>query len=143
MTAERREILDKVNALIDKRKTELLNRFPSIHEIDDGIIIRFFTDWDNCHTNELIRYKKIINEKNPEDITIFYFLPKGADVVPIKRDYIHSMACLSGKLQININGELQTITGFKKIAFDSDYFEGVALEDTYILTTNRAQLPDF
>ena len=39
MTNERRLILDKVNMLIDKRKVELFKRFPSIHEIDDGIII--------------------------------------------------------------------------------------------------------
>ncbi|MFA5207259.1 MAG: hypothetical protein WC428_01015 [Candidatus Paceibacterota bacterium] len=137
MTNERKVILDKVNELILKRKKELLKHLPSIHEIDDGIIIRFFTDWDNCHTNEQIRYKKIIDEKRPEDITIFYFLPKGAEVVLLKREYIKDIACLSGKLELNLNGIIQLISGFNKFCLDTDEFQGVALEDTYILTTNR------
>ena len=136
MTPERKAILDKVNELIEKRKKELLKAFPSIHEIDDGIIIRFFTDWDNCHTNDLIRYKKIIDDNKPEDITIFYYIPKGAEIKLIKREYIKDMACLSGKLELNLNGVVQYITGFKKICLDTDEFEGVALEDSYVLTTN-------
>lgn len=137
MTTERKAILDKVNELINKRKAELLKSLPSIHEIDDGIIIRFFTDWDNCHTNDLIRYKRIVDEKRPDDVTIFYYLPKGANIVPIKREYIKDMACLSGKLELNINGFIQYVTGFKKIVVDCDEFQGIALEDTYVLTTNR------
>ena len=46
------------------------------------------------------------------------------------------MACLSGKLELNLNGVVQYITGFKKICLDTDEFEGVALEDSYVLTTN-------
>jgi len=137
MTVERKAILEKVNALIDKRRKELLSCLPSIHEIDDGFIIRFFTDWDNCHTNELIRYKKIIDEDKPEDITIFYFIPKYAEIVLIKRDHIKDIACLSGKLELNLNGIIKQIIGFKKFRIDTDEFSGVALEDTYVLTTNR------
>jgi hypothetical protein len=136
MTPERRAILDKVNELIDKRKKELLDQFPSIHEIDDGIIIRFFTDWDNCVNN--IKYKKIIDDTKPEDIVIFYFLPKGAIIELKKRDYIRCISCLSGKLELIINNKVICLTGFKKFCFDSDEFQGVALEDTYVLTTNRA-----
>ena len=60
MSNERKLILEKVNMLINKRKAELLKRFPSIHEVDDGIIIRFFSEWDDCVNN--IKYHKIINE---------------------------------------------------------------------------------
>jgi hypothetical protein len=137
MTTERRAILDKINVLIDKRKNELLKCFPSIHEIDDGIIIRFFSNWDNCHSNELIRFKKIINDKRPEDITIFYFIPKGAKIDLIKRKYIKDISCISGKLELNIGGINQQICGFKKIHIDTDEFQGVALEDTYVFTTNK------
>jgi len=135
MTDERRIILDRVNALIDKRKAELLRGLPSIHEIDDGIIIRFFTEWDGCVND--IKYRKIIDENNPDDINIFYFLPKGAVIELKKRDYIHSIECLSGRFELNIDGESKLLTGFKKISFNTEEFQGIALEDTYVLTSNR------
>ena len=86
MTEEKRIILEKIDELIDKRKTELLKRLPSIHGIDDGIIIRFFTDWDDCINN--IKFKRVINDDNSDDVVIFYYLPKGAVVKLEKRDYI-------------------------------------------------------
>ena len=60
MTTERKELLAKVNELINKRKKQLLDKLPDVHEVDDGIIIRFFTEWDNCDVNEDIKYKKIV-----------------------------------------------------------------------------------
>jgi hypothetical protein len=137
MSEEKQIILKKIDELIDKRKADLLKCLPSIHEIDDGIIIRFFSEWDNCDTNELIRFKKIVDADRPEDITIFYFLPKGAIVVLKKRDYIHCVACLSGKLELDIEGKKTVLTGFKKICFDTDEFQGIALEDTYVITSNK------
>jgi len=135
MTEEKRIILDKIDELISKRKAELLKSLPSIHEIDDGIIIRFFTDWDACIND--IKYKRIINDANSGDTTIFYYLPKDAIIELKKRDYICCMTCLSGKIEIKFNGKTEILTGFKKICLDSDEFEGVALEDTYVLTTNK------
>jgi hypothetical protein len=137
MTEEKKIVLDRINELIDKRKAELLKSLPSIHEIDDGIIIRFFTDWDNCDTNELIRYKMIVDDEKPEDTTIFYFLPKGAIVELKKREYIHCISCISGKLELNIEGTVHYLTAFKKICFETDEFYGVALEDTYVFTSNK------
>ena len=134
MSNEKKLILEKVNMLINKRKVELLKRFPSIHEVDDGIVIRFFSEWDDCVNN--IKYHKIINENNSEDITIFYFLPKGAILELKKREYVKTISCLSGKLEINTNGTITYLTGFKKLCLDVDEFEGVALEDSYVLTTN-------
>jgi len=135
MTKEKREILDKVNELLDKKTEELLREFPYIHEIDDGIIIRFFTNWDDCINN--IKFKRILNNDNPDDITIFYFLPKGAIIELKERDYIHCVACLSGKLELKIGEVTELLTGFNKVCFDTDKFEGVALEDTYVITSNR------
>jgi len=134
MSNERKLILEKVNMLINKRKVELLKRFPSIHEVDDGIIIRFFSEWDDCVNN--IKYHKIINENNSEDITIFYFLPKGAIIELKKREYVKTILCLSGKLEVNVNGTVIYLTGFKKLSLDVDEFQGIALEDSYALTTN-------
>ena len=136
VTNERKEILDRVNALIDKRKVELFKRLPSIHEIDDGIIIRFFTGWGECNDNKNIRFKKIINEDNPEEILIFYYLPKGTIIELKKKDYIKSIVCLSGKLELNIEGKKSNLNGFKKISLESNEFQGIALENTYAITRN-------
>jgi hypothetical protein len=43
---------------------------------------------------------------------------------------------LSGKFEINVNSIVTYLTGFKKLCLDVDEFEGVALEDSYVLTTN-------
>lgn len=135
MSEEKKLILNKIDRLIDSRKSEMLKSLPSIHEIDDGFIIRFFTAWDDCVND--IKYKRILNDDNTEDITIFYFLPKGAVVEIKKRDYIKCLACLSGTFELKFNGNTHILTGFKKICMDVDEFEGIALEDTYILTSNR------
>lgn len=137
MTHEKRIILNKIDRLISKRKTELLKKLPSVHEIDDGIVIRFFTDWDNCEDNNDIRFKKINNLDNPDEIIYFMFLPKNATFDLMKRDYISSISCLSGKLEINIDNKTRMVGNHSKIYLKSDVFQGKALENTYIITTNK------
>lgn len=137
MNEDRKKILDKINDLIDKRKVELLQRFPHIHEIEDGIIIRFFTNWDNCTSNEHVKYKMIVDDDNPQDCTIFHFIPKNTVFEMEKRKYIRSLTCLSGKIDIKINDTLIHLIAFKKISLDTDIFSAIALEDTYIITSNK------
>lgn len=134
MTEEKRLILEKIDRLISKRKSELLKGFPSIHEVDDGIIIRFFTEWDDCVNN--IKYKRIIDENKPTEISIFYFLPKGAIIERGKKDYIKCIICLSGKVEIIEENQTRILTPYKKICLNSNEFHGIALEDTYALTSN-------
>ncbi len=134
MNEEKKIILKRIDELISKRKTELLKGLPSIHEISDGIIIRFFTEWDECINN--IKYKKIINDEKPEEIIMFYFLPKGAVIERKKRDYIKSILCLSGELEIIEASDSFFLTQYKKTHLTSDEFHGIALEDTYVITTN-------
>ena len=136
MTEERREILDKVNGLIDKRKEDLLKKLPIVHEVSDAIIIRFFTKWDNCDTNEEIRYKKLVNKENPNEILFFYYIPKGAYITLKKRDYIRTITCLNGLLELDIDGKLLFVSELEKVIVDSDLWQGKALENTYVLTTN-------
>lgn len=137
MTHEKRIILNKIDRLISKRKTELLKDLPSVHEIDDGIVIRFFTEWDNCDDNNDIRFKKINNLDNPDEIVYFMFLPKNAIFDLMKRDYIGCISCLSGKLEINIDNKIRMLENYSKICLESDVFQGKALENTYIITTNK------
>jgi len=135
MTEEKQIVLNKIDTLLNKRKAELLKELPSIHEIDDGIIIRFFTEWDECHND--IKFKRIIDDSKPEEVILFYFLPKGAVIERKKRDYIKCIACLSGELEIIEEGETRYLTSYKKFCLETDEFQGVALEDTYVITSNR------
>jgi hypothetical protein len=136
MTNERKELLSKVNGLIRKRKEALLNQLPSIHEIDDGIIIRFFTEWDDCDENNGVKYKKIQSIDKPNEIVVFFYLPKGAYFQLKKRNYIGNMTCLSGSLELDFDNHTRILNGYTKICLDSDTFEGRAIENTYVVTSN-------
>lgn len=137
MTEARKQILDKVNYLIEKRKEELLNLLPDVHEVNDGIIIRFFGEWDNCNDNESIKYKKIPNIDDPDEIVFFFYLPKGAYFDLRKRNFISHMTCLNGKLNVKCENEVRILNAYSKINLNSNMFEGYALENSYVVTTNR------
>lgn len=136
MNEERKKILHKVNELIEKKTNKLLQKLPDVHEIDDGVVIRFFTEWDNCDDNVKIRYKKFSNEKNPDEKLVFFFLPKGALISLMKRDFIKTITCFSGELELNINNTVRYLSSYNKIHLNTDTFMGKALEDTYVLTSS-------
>ena len=133
---EKKELLSKINALIHKRKEALLGKLPTIHKIEDGIVIRFFSEWDNCDSTN-IKYRKIPNEDRPDEIIIFFYLPKGAYFELEKRDYIGFMTCLNGKLELSFDNKIRILNPYTKICLNSDTFEGRALENTYVITTNK------
>lgn len=137
MNEDRQILLKKINDLIDKRKVGLLHRIPCVHEIDDGILIRFFTDWGECEINNGIRFKKIINEKDSNDITIFYFIPKGTMLEKTPRDYINTIICISGKVKLDMDKEVFYLNGSKKININKAEFEATAIEDSYLITLNK------
>jgi len=136
MTNEKKEILDKVNGLIEKKKKELLKQLPIVHEVDDGIIIRFFAEWDNCNDNIEIKYKKVVTD-NSNEIIIFYYLPKGAYFKLKERSHINCVLCLNGCIEIKTENSVYVITGNQKKCLNTNFFEGRALENTYIITTNN------
>jgi len=137
MTEEKKIILNKIDELISKKKAELLKELPSVHEVSDGIIVRFFAEWDNCQDNNDIKFKNIQNLDKPNQIVKFMYLPKDAVFELMKREYICCITCLNGKLEIDTNGEIRTIEGFTKICVENDIFQGRALENTYIITTSK------
>lgn len=137
MTDERRIVLKRVNELINKRKNELLERFPVIHEIEDGFVVRFFTLWNDCNDNHKIKYRKIICENKKEN-AYFFFIPKDSFFEIKKKFYVGTMTCLSGLLEIEINGETKIVNSYNRINIKTDEFQGKALEDTYVSTTNLA-----
>jgi hypothetical protein len=136
MTEERKKILDKINGQIAKLTSELLSKFPAIHDIDDGFVVHYFTDWDACDENTKIRYKRIVNVTKPEETVVFFFIPKGAHIEHKKRDYIGCITCLTGELELNVNNEIVCLEGATKMCLDTDEFHGRALKNTYLITTN-------
>jgi hypothetical protein len=85
---------------------------------------------------EEIRYKSIINKNNPNEFVIFYYIPKDTHIELKKREYIRTITCLNGILELDINGKLMYVTELEKVILDSDTWQGKALENTYVLTTN-------
>jgi len=136
MTEEKKIILEKINSKINKLRNSLLDKFPAIHEIDDGIIIRFFTDWDSCDDNSKIRYKKIVNKNNPEEKTVFMYLPKGVYFDHMERDYANTIICLSGEIELDINNEIVYIDKYTKHRLHNNEFHGRVLENTYLIASN-------
>jgi hypothetical protein len=136
MNEQKRIVLNKIDKLLGKRRAELLKELPSIHEIDDGIIVRFFTEWDACEDDTGIKYKKIKNNDNPDESIVLFFIPEGAFFDLKQRYYIGCITCLNGGIDITINNNTKFLESGYKICIDSDEVQGLALKNTYIVTTS-------
>jgi hypothetical protein len=143
MNEERKKLLNKVNELIETKKKELLEKMPDVHEIDDGIIIRFFTKWDNCEDTNEIKYKKLNSFDDPDDSVVFFYIPKDAYFDLKQRYYIGCITCLNGKIDITANNMTRLVEGYSKICVHSSNVQGKAYENTYLLiTSNRKDWDD-
>ena len=136
MNEEKQIVLKKIDELISKRKAELIQQLPSVHEIDDGIIIRFFTEWDNCADDEQIKFKKLVNNEDPNEVNVFFYLPKGSYFELKKRFFIACMLCLNGAMEVTVDGETTFLDSYSKICPNSDEVVGKALENTYLVTSS-------
>jgi len=140
MSEEKKILLDKIEHLINKRKSDLLKELPDVHEISDGIIIRFFAEWDNCIDDNDIRFKKIINHENPDESAVFFYIPKGSSFKLEKQFYIGCITCLNGSIEITSKGETQILESYNRICVYDDDVRGLAFDNTYlIITSNKSQ----
>jgi len=137
MNEEKKYIIDRIDKLLDKRKSEMLQNFPYIHEIGDGVVVRYFNNWGYCSENEQIRFKRVPNEENTNDVTVLHFIPKDTKIKLAKRDYVHSAICLTGRIDFIINNITKQLTSYSKMYFNTDEFEAYALEDTYVITHSK------
>jgi len=136
MTEEKRKLLNKINEQIYNIKYLILEKFPSVHEIEDGFVIRFFYDWNNCFDNTKIKYRKILNKDNSEEINSIFFIPKGTIFKYKKKDYINYVTCINGSVLIETKNETIFLNSYNKIKLESNDFYGKALENTYLITSN-------
>ena len=143
MNGEKRIILDKIDTLLAKRTAELLKELPDVHEVSDGIIIRFFGEWDNCEEDSAIKYKIIANDDDPDESTVFFYIPKGATFDLNGRYYIGCINCLNGSIEFTSNNETKFLESYSKMCFNSDDVKGIAYENSYlIITSDKKQWSD-
>jgi len=136
MLNERKEVLNKINDLITKKKNELFKQIPDIHEIEDGIVIRSFSNWQNHDGNSGVKYRKIRNTSNVNDIVMFYYLPKGSIIEMKKDESINNVTCVSGQIELTCGNKTHFLDSYDKICLDRNEFQGKAIENTYIISSN-------
>lgn len=113
MTEERKNLYRKINDLIDRNRNRLLEYIPNIHEIEDGIIIRTFHDWDAIGE---IKYRKISHDNNNNHI---YYIPKNSELKIKNIDAL--ITCLSGSIEIiEENGYNSTLLSYNATKIKSN-----------------------
>ena len=136
MNAQKQKLLQKIHDQLKQKRDDLMSQLPVVHRIEDGIIIRFFTEWDNCADDEQIKFKKVVNTKDPNEVNVFFYLPKGSYFELKKRFFIACMICLNGAMDVTVNGETIFLESYSKICPNSDEIVGKALENTYLVTSS-------
>lgn len=134
MEEEKKILLRKIYNQIAKKRKSLLDKCPSIHKIDDGVVIRFFTSWENCKNVDGIKYREILDQENPDKKTHFFYIPKNSIFDVEKNNHYSTITCFNGKLEITVDGKTTIINAYSKHSVNSDRFEGKSLENSYVLT---------
>ncbi len=137
MNEQKAKILKRIDELIDKRRGELLKSFTFVHELNDGIVLRSFSKWDNCIDNKNVKYIVIPNRNDVDEIVILNFIPKDTELEYKIYPHIQSVTMLSGKMELNTGEGTSLIDSYSKIVLENNEFGCIALEDTYAMTSNR------
>lgn len=138
MNTQKQRLLQKIYGQLNNRKTELMNRLPVIHEIEDGFAIRFFSGWEECEFNKKIKFKKF--DCSDDEILYHFFLPKGTYLDIKKREFAGCIVCLDGHLVLEVDNEFIAILPHTKTCLNNDVYHGKVLKDSYILTRANEQL---
>lgn len=136
MTSERKLLLEKINTQISNKRKMLMSHIPTIHEIEDGFVIRLFSNWNSCEDNKKVKYKKIKSD-DPNEIMYNFFLPKGTTLDIRKRKYAGCVICLSGHIELCVNNEIIQLKAHTKKCLNDDTYHGRVLRDTYIVTHSK------
>jgi hypothetical protein len=140
MTEEKRQLLTKIHSQINKKKQDILNSLPVVHSIEDGIVIRFFSNWEQCEDDYRIKFRKIQCD-NPEDVKYNFFLPKGTILDIKKREYAGCITCLSGEIELEVNGKVVHLSEHMEKCLENDVYHGKVIRDAYLLTEANPELP--
>lgn len=136
-TKEYKEKFSEVKKLIEKRKQSILEKLPVIHKIEDGIIIRFFSTWENKE-NTKIKTKNIKSQDSDKDLIYLAYIPKNSYFDVEKHTYKETIITLDGQLELNIDGKLKILESFSKLSIKAQTkHSGKALKDTYLIVIGR------
>lgn len=138
MIAQKQKLLQKIYGQLKTKKTELINHLPIIHEIEDGIAIRFFSGWEECKNNKKIKFKKFTSDD--DEILYHFFLPKGTYLDIKKRKYAGCIVCLEGHVVLEVDNKLVVILPHTKTCLNSNEYHGKVLKDSYILTRANVKI---
>jgi len=139
MTEEKQKLLTKIHEQLNNKKKEILRHLPIVHEIEDGFVVRFFSKWDHCEDNEKIRYQKIISDV-PDEVLYHFYMPKGTILDIQKREYAGCIICLSGHIELYVDGEIIEMYSNQKKCLSSDQYHGRVLRDTYVITRANPEI---
>ena len=131
MNDNRKIILNKIDQLINKRQSELLNESPIIHEIDRGIIIHSFNKW---YDDDNFRSRKISNLNSSNSNIIYLYIPKGSYFEQKNHNTI-TIICLNGIIELNVRNKYNNLNTYNKIDVNCEPFHGKAIENSYLQIT--------
>lgn len=133
MTPELKQAFEKAKQIIYNKKESLVGILPVVHELEDGILIKFFANWQSSEVDE-IKLKKISSLDNPDEKIFLGYVPKGIKVIARSNDYKECIICLDGHLIIDVEGDIREMTAFTKLCVDANKkYNGEALINSYFI----------
>ena len=136
MTPELKNAFEKAKKIIYNKKELLVDSFPVVHELDDGILIKFFSGWEITEYKR-IKLKRIYSINDSNEKIYIGFVPQGIKIKARSNTYMECLICLDGKLVIDINGDISTLDSLTKMCIHPNtIYGGEAIKDTHFLLIN-------
>lgn len=133
MTNELKEAFEKAKKIIYKKKELMVDSLPVVHELEDGIIIKFFSKWEYCEC-EKIKIKKISSLDDENEKIFLGFIPKGIKITASTNEFKECFILLDGEVSLDIEGNIKKLSAFTKTCIDSNKnYSGEAFKDSYVV----------
>lgn len=133
MTPELKNAFEKAKKIIYEKQELMYDSMPVVHELEDGILIKFFSNWEDTNYKD-IKIKKISSLDSKTEKIYLGFVPKGIKIKARSNNYTECIICLDGDLLIDIEGDLYNLHPFSKICVSPNMkYDGEAINDTYFI----------
>lgn len=136
---EKTRLINEIKDQINKRKNYLLNQLPIVHTINDGIIIRFFDEWEESEYED-VKYIEIENTNDEDEgiKTYYFFLPKGSIFDIKEHTNIETMICLEGKMQIHYDDKVKMLNSYSRFTIpENTKHYGIAIQNSYMIVSSK------
>jgi hypothetical protein len=137
MINELKEAFESAKKIIYEKKELMIDTFPVVHELEDGIVIKFFSKWeDSVYDN--IKIKKIANLNDTEEKIFLGVIPKGIKIKARSNDYMECFILLDGQLSIDIEGDYKMLDPLTKICVEPHKkYSGESYKDSYFVLITK------